>query len=95
MKRIAVIVGFALVVGGCTEVEFGTPSTDPLRDQSMTDPAALISQKCTLCHDRTRIDMTRKTRDEWTQRISRCQGYGAQINEVEKKDISDYLYLRR
>lgn len=95
MNRTVHVLALTLLLTGCSEIEFGTPDTNPLRDSSMTDPMALIDQKCVQCHDRARIDMARKTRDEWAQRLNRCQGYGAQINEVQKKEIGDYLYIRR
>jgi len=95
MKRIVSLLALSLLLAGCAEIEFGTPDTSPLRDPALTDPVTLINERCTLCHDRSRIDMARKTRDEWTARLNRCQSYGARIDEVEKKELGDYLYIRR
>jgi len=55
------------------------------------DVEALIREKVAGNHDLDRIFNATKTREEWNVTLERMIGYGADINEEEKRIIIDYL----
>ena len=59
------------------------------------DVEALIAEKVGGKHDLDRIFNAQKTREEWNATLDRMIGYGAKINEDEKKIIIDFLLSRQ
>ena len=62
------------------------PSTVPAGDA-----AALVQDRCTVCHSLDRVRQAKKTRDQWTQTVTRMVGKGAQLNAAEQTTVIDYL----
>lgn len=58
------------------------------------DGNALISERCTVCHTRDRIDQAQKTADEWAATVDRMIGYGAQLTPEEREAVLNYLANR-
>ncbi len=79
-------------------------ATDPpQQEQAETSPApvteeidveALIQEKLCGTHGIARVLGANKTREQWEVTIDRMIGYGAKINEEEKKIIIDWLLSR-
>ena len=67
---------------------------EPTLPAAEIDVEALIREKLAGHHSEKRIFDATKTRDEWNTTIDRMIGYGAKINEEEKKIIIDYLLSR-
>lgn len=51
----------------------------------------LVSNRCTVCHSRERIDDATKDRNGWTATVDRMIEYGAQLNPEERAAVIDYL----
>ncbi len=66
-------------------------STVPPTETSGLDGAALIAERCTVCHNPERIQNAAKTRDEWEDTVKRMIGKGANLNSDEKDIVINYL----
>jgi len=66
-----------------------TPSPSPQLDARM-----LIQQRCTSCHNRTRIDKARKDRAGWEKTVDRMIKKGATLNTRERDAVIDHLASR-
>ena len=55
------------------------------------DGKALIQERCTKCHDLTRIQQAKKTRDQWEATVRRMIGNGAQLTKDEQDAAIAYL----
>jgi cytochrome c5 len=53
--------------------------------------AALVQERCTVCHSTERIQNSSKTRDEWENTVKRMIGKGAVLNSDEKDAVINYL----
>ncbi|HEX3049511.1 MAG TPA: hypothetical protein VHP83_02570 [Aggregatilineaceae bacterium] len=60
-------------------------------DTSGLDGNALVDERCTVCHDRGRIDSKDKDEAGWTETVDRMIGKGAQLNDEERQAVIDYL----
>lgn len=67
--------------------EQATPTPEP----AALSGEALVQERCTQCHDLTRIQSAAKTREEWDATVTRMIGKGASLNETEKVAVLDYL----
>jgi hypothetical protein len=59
------------------------------------DGPALIAERCTRCHTRTRIDDARHDRAGWEATVARMRGKGAQLSDGEAVIVVDYLAGRQ
>jgi cytochrome c5 len=71
-----------------TEVPQEEPPTEP---SPAGDGAALLEERCTVCHGLDRTTSARKTREQWEQTVVRMVGKGAELNEEEQKILIAYL----
>jgi cytochrome c5 len=55
------------------------------------DGAALVSERCTVCHSAERIENAAKDRDQWEDTVKRMIGKGAQLTSDEKDILINYL----
>ena len=60
-------------------------------DPSTLDGNALIDERCTVCHDRQRIDAQDKDEAGWTETVDRMISYGADLDSAERQAVIDYL----
>ena len=58
---------------------------------AMEDGASLLEKRCSVCHPSARPKAAKKTQSEWESTVSRMIGKGAQLNDVEKKALVEYL----
>jgi predicted lipoprotein with Yx(FWY)xxD motif len=83
----------AMMEGG-TEGEMSEDTGEDMGEESMgaaLDGNALVSERCTVCHTRERIDAASKDRAGWEATVDRMIGYGAQLNADERQAVIDYL----
>ena len=79
------------------EEEPTAPPTEVPREEPPTEPspagdgAALLEERCTVCHGLDRTTSARKTREEWEQTVVRMVGKGAELNEEEQEILIAYL----
>jgi cytochrome c5 len=71
-----------------TEVPQEEPSTEP---SPAGDGAALLEERCTVCHGLDRTTSARKTREQWEQTVVRMVSKGAELNEEEQEILIAYL----
>ena len=64
------------------------PGGFPLKPGSAT---ALIQEKCIACHDLRRVVNANKDAAEWRETVFMMKAAGAQIDDVQAKQISDYF----
>jgi len=55
------------------------------------DGKALVQERCTKCHDMTRIQQAKKTPDVWKATVQRMIGHGAQLTQAEQDAVIAYL----
>jgi len=61
-------------------------------DTGSMDEAALVEEKCTVCHSITNITQTRKTPTEWSRTVKRMRNKSPEtISPEEGARIADYL----
>jgi cytochrome c5 len=69
-----------------------TPTTEnPPAASTSLDGAALVQERCTVCHGIERIQAATKTKDEWTSTVNRMIGKGANLNADVKTAVINYL----
>jgi len=66
-------------------------STVPPAASPGLDGAALVAERCIVCHTTERIQNSTKTRDEWEDTVKRMIGKGANLNSDEKDAVITYL----
>jgi len=55
------------------------------------DAAALLQQRCTVCHTLDRVKNSRMTPVQWDQTVALMIGKGAQLTDAEKQALVEYL----
>lgn len=55
------------------------------------DGAALIEERCSVCHTTAQIYNADKDEAGWTATVDRMIGYGAQLNSAEREAVLQYL----
>ena len=58
---------------------------------AQNDGAALLEQRCSVCHPSARPKSKQKTPEQWETTVTRMMGKGAQLTPEEKKGLIDYL----
>jgi hypothetical protein len=56
--------------------------------------AALLQERCTVCHSEDRINRATKTQAEWMSTIDRMIGHGAIVSPEEHAQLAMYLANR-
>lgn len=55
------------------------------------DGAALLEERCSVCHPSTRPKSKQKTPEQWESTVNRMIGKGANLSEEEKAVLLDFL----
>ncbi len=55
------------------------------------DGAALLEERCSVCHPSARPKSKKKTPEQWESTVTRMMGKGANLNTEEKKILVDHL----
>ena len=72
--------------GEATAVPTEAPSPPPA-----LDGRTLLEERCTRCHDLSRVEQARKTTDEWRTTVERMVGKGANLTPEEQEALIQYL----
>ena len=72
--------------GGTTVTPGGSGGGAPV-----ADGAALLEERCTVCHSTSRILGASKDRAGWVSTIERMVGRGAKLTTEEQAVLADYL----
>ncbi len=76
---------------GGDEDSTGDATATPSDTGSALDGDTLVSERCTVCHSRDRIDKADKDEDGWTTTVDRMIGKGAQLDDDERAAVIAYL----
>jgi cytochrome c5 len=74
-----------------TEPTEAPQEEEPPAEPAVGDGAALLEERCTVCHGLERTTQTQKTAEEWEQTVMRMVGKGAQLAEDEQATLIEYL----
>jgi cytochrome c5 len=97
MKRISkaipvVVVLFLIAVAAAlASCKSNTANPAATSAPAAADGAALLQERCTVCHSADRITQSHKTSAEWDTTVTRMIGKGAQLSSEEKTVLVDYL----
>lgn len=86
-------IGLLAACGSSASLQTTEP---PQETQSLTsfpasDGAALVQERCTVCHSVGNVTRARKTRERWEQTIVWMVDMGAQLNEDEQTILIEHL----
>jgi len=62
-----------------------TTSTNP------QDGSTLLQERCTVCHNLSRVERAKHTPEEWQTTVNRMVGKGAKLTSDEKTLLIEYL----
>ncbi len=65
--------------------------SQPAPSPAPPDGAALLQERCSVCHSLDRVRGARKGREAWEQTVDRMIRRGAQLNEEERAVLIAYL----
>ncbi len=99
---LVVLLGILVACGGTgqqvTPGAGGSQASTPTSGSERTKetPAALngqalVQERCTKCHDLTRVQQAKKTPDLWKATVQRMIGHGAQLAQAEQDAVVAYL----
>jgi len=55
------------------------------------DGAALLEERCSVCHPSARPKSKQKTPEQWEKTVTRMMGKGAKLSAEEKQILIDHL----
>jgi cytochrome c-type biogenesis protein CcmH/NrfF len=55
------------------------------------DGEALTQERCSTCHDISRVESAQKTEDEWRANVERMVAKGADLDAEEQEAVIQYL----
>lgn len=79
------LVGIALLLGACSGAE---QSTAP---SATDDVGALVEERCTQCHDVSKVTQAQKTQEQWSQTVANMVEKGANLSADEQVAVVNYL----
>lgn len=59
--------------------------------QAQLDGAALLEERCSVCHPSARPKGAKKTAEQWEATVTRMMGKGAKLTAEEKKILLEHL----
>ncbi len=74
-----------------TAVPASVQATTAPAASSALDGAALLDERCSVCHSADKAKQVPRSMAKWDQTVSRMIGKGAQLNDAEKAALVDYL----
>ena len=80
---LAVSLGALVVACGARRKELDGPST--------LDGQALVEERCTKCHDLTRVKAAKKSEEGWKVTVERMVRKGATLEKAEQEAAIEYL----
>ncbi|MGB9585823.1 MAG: hypothetical protein ACPL3P_05920 [Anaerolineales bacterium] len=87
---------FSLFLASCqsnstTPASTTNPPSSAQGNNSASSGAALLQERCTVCHSLDRITNEKNSRAQWERIVDRMIQKGAQLNDSEKATLLDYL----
>lgn len=66
-------------------------ATTPPAETTLVDGAALLDERCSICHSTSRVTAETNTSDGWDAVVTEMIGKGAELTEDEKAVLVEYL----
>ena len=88
LVTLAFLAVLVTLVAACTAEKTAPAETG---GQASLDGKALTEERCTKCHDLTRVESAKKSADEWKANVERMVGKGAELNTAEQEAVISYL----
>lgn len=76
------------LVAACSSQPTSTPAAPSSNTQ---DGAALLQDRCTVCHNLSRVESKNLSSTEWVSIVDEMMGKGAKLSADEKALLVDYL----
>lgn len=77
------IMAVIFLITACSSTS--TTSTNTL------DGSTLLQERCTVCHNLSRVERAKHTPEEWQTTVNRMIGKGAKLTSDEKTLLIEYL----
>jgi cytochrome c5 len=91
---LGLVVAFIVAAGvlaACAPAAPQAQPTSPSGSAPAADGAALVSSRCTTCHNLDRVKQAKKTSAQWKETVTRMVGKGAKLSADEQAAVADYL----
>ena len=82
---------FIVVLAGTILSACGSTSPASNSSGGSSASAALMQERCSVCHSLTRVTSAHHTADEWKATVDRMINHGAQLTPQEETTLIDYL----
>jgi len=89
-RRIHVLFALAFVALLAVSLIASCGKTEPAGSTTL-DGEALAKERCSACHDYSRVESAKKTPEEWKTNVERMVAKGAKLNADEQKAVIEYL----
>jgi cytochrome c5 len=66
-------------------------TTVPASGTSAADGAALLEARCSTCHSADKVKDLKQSQAAWDETVSKMMAKGAQLSDVEKGVLVEYL----
>lgn len=67
------------------------PATQAQSAPVVLDGAALVQERCSVCHNLDRVENAQKSADEWAATVTRMVGKGAKLDQAEQEAVIQFL----
>jgi cytochrome c5 len=88
---VAIVVLLACNSDSSQQSQAPSVSSAPTAQKDVSEGAALLETRCSVCHNANKPKAAKKTMEQWDQTVTRMIGKGAKLTEVEKKVLVEHL----
>jgi cytochrome c2 len=90
-RWIALLMMVLTMVLFITACSSGSSSGNSARSTTSLDGASILQERCTVCHNLSRVERAKHTPEEWQTTVNRMIGKGAKLSSDEKTLLIEYL----
>jgi len=87
MPTVLILLAVIIFMTACSS---GASNTTPATTSSL-DGAALVQERCSVCHPLSRVEASRHTAVDWQLIVDMMVSRGAQLTPEEKSIVVNYL----
>lgn len=91
MAAALIVAGLLAACGPSSSEPSSAPATTISGEASTLDGAALLEERCTVCHTADKITQAQKSADQWESTVTRMVNKGTQLTDDEKAVLVEYL----
>jgi cytochrome c-type biogenesis protein CcmH/NrfF len=90
-RMLALLLTILVVMSLVTACSSGSSSSTTATSTTSKDGSTLLQERCTVCHNLSRVESSRHTSADWKTIVDRMIGKGAQLTSDEETLVVDYL----